>query len=289
MLCDVCKSKEAVIHITGEGDFCAACHNRRMLDRFLMTNDAVHADHVSVAEPDGAIHTFHVQHLILGAIVSWEAVELTGKYEVRWVSRLSSELQDQVSDFYQRIVESVMTKTVKKQESEHWISNLLPRDGQFYSLADKGTVFLKEADSEAMHFVADGEEYTAEEFARMLGHVQGFQLQYQIVDAADTILREDEYLMPVTITKQSLVKEMQELIDLTADNGFADNRMCSVFEHFARPIIDRANYLFSRGGREEAMEAAEIMIQMLQELRAEDPAFPEQEITLLQDLLERIF
>lgn len=101
--------------------------------------------------------------------------------------------------------------------------------------------------------------------------------------------RTSEFIMPVTITKQSLVKKMKERIDLTADNGFADNRMCSVFKYFARPIIDRANHLFSRGGREEAMEAAELMIQMLQELRAEDPAFPEREITLLQDLLERIF
>ena len=289
MVCDLCKTKEAVIHITGEGHFCASCHNRRMLNKFQMPDDAVHAEHVSIAEPDGTIHTFHVQHLILGAIVSWEAVELTGKYEVRWVSQLSSELQDQVSEFYQRIVESVMTKTVEKKESEHWISNLLPRDGKFYSLMDKGTVFLKESDSGDIHFIADGEEYTAEEFARMLGHVQNFQLQYQIVDGADAILREDEYLMPVKITVQSLVKELQELIELTADKGSVSGRMLPVFRNCFQPIIDKANYLFSRGKREEAMDAAETMIQMLQELKAEEDLFPEQEIGRLQALLERIF
>lgn len=154
---------------------------------------------------------------------------------------------------------------------------------------DKGTVFLKESDTGEIHFIADGEEYTADEFARMLGHVQSFQLQYQIVESADAILREDEYLMPVKITARSLVKELQELIEMTDDEGVVSSRMLPVFRKCFQPILDKANYLFSRGKREEAMDAAETMIQMLQELKAEEDLFPEQEMAQLQDLLERIF
>ena len=47
-------------------------------------------------------------------------------------------------------------------------------------------------------------------------------------------------------------------------------------------------YAEACGKPEEAMDAAETMIQMLQELKAEEDLFPEQEMAQLQDLLERI-
>lgn len=41
---------------------------------------------MSVMEPTGELYTFEVNHIILGDIVSWEAIEQQGGYEFKGIS-----------------------------------------------------------------------------------------------------------------------------------------------------------------------------------------------------------
>ena len=41
-------------------------------------NDFVYAKNMSVIEPSGKMHSFEIEHIVLGSIVSWEANEIDG-------------------------------------------------------------------------------------------------------------------------------------------------------------------------------------------------------------------
>ena len=286
-LCDICKQRKPVITIHGEGQFCAACHNKRMLDMFELGEDAVHAEHLSIVETNGKMHTFHVQHLIFGELVVWEANEIPEGYRIQQNFHITENLQGQVKDFYQRILDTVQTKSLEKQESKHHISNLLYRNGKYYSLRDKGNIQIETDEDDTIGFVVDGEKFSAAEFAKLLGAVPGFTMQYQIHDASDRPLRQNEYLMPVDLSEESLIGELQELINVVSDNWFVSYKDTLVFNHGFIPISDKVDYLYESGKHEEAVSIAEKMIYMLGALETDDDEFPGYEISLLQDVVIR--
>ena len=71
MLCDRCGKNPPVIHITGEGSYCADCNNQMMLEMFGKDNTFHYAKNIIISETDGKMHSFRIQHLILGGIVSF--------------------------------------------------------------------------------------------------------------------------------------------------------------------------------------------------------------------------
>ena len=79
-LCDICKKEPARIQITGKGRYCLNCHNEMVLKEYGLEDTFDYPETMTVIEPDGAIHIFKVEHIILGAIVSWDAYEQGGNY-----------------------------------------------------------------------------------------------------------------------------------------------------------------------------------------------------------------
>ena len=73
MLCDICGKGEAVIFIEGEGKFWRKCNNERMMKLFGEEEEYRYPETAFVYESDGTLRKFRVTHLMLGAIVEWNA------------------------------------------------------------------------------------------------------------------------------------------------------------------------------------------------------------------------
>ena len=112
-LCDICKKEQARIQITGEGRYCLNCHNEMILKKYGMENTFDYPETMAVMEPDGKMHTFKVEHVILGAIVSWDAYEQGGDYHFREISDIDANGTATAKKFFRKIVDGVCTKSLR--------------------------------------------------------------------------------------------------------------------------------------------------------------------------------
>ena len=98
---------------------------------------------------------------------------------------------------------------------DHRASNLLTKDGITYSIKDKGVIRITEDDEvNEISFIVDGMVFTSEEFCQLFGGYNGFDIHFQIHDASDDIPGENEYLVPIKITRESLLKELESYINI---------------------------------------------------------------------------
>ena len=75
-ICDICKKEPVRIHIKGQGNFCLKCYNTMILERIGVDDTFHYPDTMAVREPNGSLHTFHIEHMIMGDTVCWDAFEL---------------------------------------------------------------------------------------------------------------------------------------------------------------------------------------------------------------------
>ena len=135
-ICDICKKEPVRIHIKGQGNFCLKCYNTMILERIGVDDTFHYPDTMAVREPNGSLHTFHIEHMIMGDTVCWDAFEQNGIYHFREISDIGSNGTESAQRFFRKIVEGVCTKSLC--ESEQRADNLLHRDGKYISLRDKG-------------------------------------------------------------------------------------------------------------------------------------------------------
>lgn len=279
-LCDVCKKQVAKIQVTGQRKFCLDCHNDIILKKFGMDDTFHYAPTMAVMEPSGVTHTFRVEHMILGAIVSWNAYEIDGDYHFKEISDIESNGEAVARKFFQKIVDGVCTKTLD-EVSYPSLSSGIERTST--TIKDKGTIFISEDEDfyGRASFVIDGKKYTGEELAEFFSSYPGFMLQYQIHDASEPILKADEYLMPVHITKQSLIDELEVAINIHGDRGFISYKATLAFDEAFYKIIDKLEVLYNSDKKEDALIAGRKMVQILAHTETDDDYFPRYNIELI--------
>ncbi len=192
--CCICGSPDVRIHITGDGEYCLACNNARMLERMGKADDYHYQEKIYVMDDEQELHLFHLEHSILGALVHWEAKEEGSCKTISLITDVDEPASRGIKIFYQKIVASVSSRTIEKKTYNHPISNLLLRNGKYYSLKSKGNLHIVN-EGDGICFEIDGEIFTPEETAKMLGSHENFRIQYQIFDASDDILRKNEVLV----------------------------------------------------------------------------------------------
>ena len=82
-ICDICKKEPARVHIKGQGKYCLKCYNSMALERIGADDTFHYPDTMAVMEPNGRCHTFHIEHMIMGDTVCWDAIEQNGGYHFR--------------------------------------------------------------------------------------------------------------------------------------------------------------------------------------------------------------
>lgn len=279
-LCDVCKKQMAKIQITGQGKYCLDCHNDIILKKFGIEDTFQYAPTMAVMEPSGAMHTFRVEHVILGRIVSWDAYEIDGEYHFKEISDIENNGAAVARKFFQKIVEGVCTKTIDEVGYPSLTSEI---ERTSTEIKDKGTIFISEDEDiyGRASFVIDGKKYSGEELAELFSAYPGFMLHYQIHDASEPILKEDEYLMPVRITKQSLIDELEVAINIHGDRGFISYKDTLAFDEAFYKIIEKLEVFHNSDKKEDALAAGRKMVQILADTETDDDYFPRYNIEVI--------
>lgn len=285
-LCDICKKEPAQIKIIGRGHYCLKCHNETILREFGIDNTFDYAETIVVMEPDGVMHTFKVEHVILGSIVSWDAYEQGGNYHFREISDIDANGTGSAQKFFQKIVEGVCTKSLNEHSFD--TSNLAYQDEKCFSLRNKGTINIVQDEDRGFEigFEIDGKRFRGKDLEKLLGVYPGFSLQYQIHDASEPILKEDEYLVPVRITKQSLIEELEDVINIYSDSGFISYKDTLVFDDAFYKITDKLEVLVHSEKKEDAIAAGREMVRRMAHVETDDDYFLVNNIELICRIID---
>lgn len=223
---------KAIISITGRGQYCYDCHNKMVMDDYGMPDTFNYAKTMSVMEPSGEVHTFEVNHIILGDIVSWEAVEKQGGYRFNDISDIEDNGVEVAKRFFKKIVDGVCTKTL---------------DG--YSLKEKGVIILSEDEEDDFSpvFVIDGKKYAPNDFARLTQGYNGF-LNYD----NDPVAVVDDYIVAFTSKEEvdSHLALMGKIGELKGDAyviSYSYDELIDLAENMGRDIIFDPKYESNRG------------------------------------------
>ena len=288
MLCDRCGKNPPVIHITGEGSYCADCNNQLMLEMFGKDNTFHYAKNIIISETDGKMHSFRIQHLILGGIVSWEAQEVGGNYHFEDVSDLNDNGSDIAQRFFRKIMNGVLYKSIEKEVSP--ASNLLSRGGLCYSLKEHGNISIEEdpeSGYESIRFRIDDEFFTPEEAARMLSSYVGWNMKYQIESTSEAYLGEDEYLVPVKVNRRIILGKWNMLRELYLREGYLREDDQIDFDEGMQEIIEKLIILREHGNMDIAIEAGEQIIEELQHFTGPGEDFPFLDIDILSGVIHK--
>lgn len=170
--CEICKKNPAKISI-GNHSYCFDCHNKMAFHDMEIDDSLTYAKNMSVIEPNGQMHTFEIEHVVLGEIVSWEANEKDGDYQFRLISDVGEDGTATAQKLFRKIVEGVCNKTLEEHKGQ-WNTS--------YSLKSKGNITIIEDEDRdfAPAFEIDGKKFIPEEFAELVSGYAGFQMQYQM-------------------------------------------------------------------------------------------------------------
>ena len=288
MLCDRCGKNPPVIQITGEGSYCADCNNQMMLEKFGKDNTFHYAKNIIISESDGKLHSFRIQHLILGGIVTWEAQEVEGNYHFEDTSDINDNGSEVAQRFFRKIMNGVLYKSIEKEVSP--ASNLLSRGGFCYSLKEHGNISIEEApDGEygSIRFRIDDEYFTPEEAAHMLGAYVGWNMKYQIESTSEAYLGEDEYLVPVKVNRRIVLGKWNLLRELyLRDRHLREDDQVD-FDEGMQEIIEKLIILREHGNMDTAIEAGEQIIEELRHMTGSDEDFPLLDIDILSRVIHK--
>ncbi|MDO4649887.1 MAG: hypothetical protein Q4B26_14695 [Eubacteriales bacterium] len=270
--CKICGSKDVRIYIEGEGAYCLSCHNTRMLSRMRIADEFHYPEFIYIMDDEQELHQFQLEHLILGTIVQWHANETDSHRSVTVIADVSESAGKGLNALLRKAADVVSCRTIEKIKKTRPLSNLLEREDGYYALKAKGNMRIVTTNG-GVHFEIDGELFTPEETAKMLEGYDTFQVQYQISDASEDILRKNEILVPEAVGKEVLLDEL-EILSL----DHSDERMrIAGTEALEFAIgfssIERKLHLMIRFGdqdmRDEAEQIKELIIRQLRDLSFE--------------------
>jgi len=136
-------------------------------------------------------------------------------------------------------------------------------------------------------FVIDGKSYTPEEFGELIKSYEGFNMQYQIMDGSDSLLGEDEYLVPLKITEDTILEELEMALDISADwNGFLSYEEVPVFDELYAGIIEKIKILTDCLQIKKAQKLGCAIAKRLHEIETDDDCFPYDSIKMLCDTVD---
>ena len=285
-VCDICKEKPIRVHLTGQGDYCLDCYNSLILSRYGIEDTFDYPETMSVMEPSGTLHTFQIEHMVLGDRVSWDANEVDGNYHFRDISDADMNGAVVAQKFFRKIVNGVCTKSL--YETKFPAENLVHRDRKYIGLREKGTINIIEDEDRgyAVGFEIDGKKFTGEELERLLGPYSGFTIQYKIQDPSDSVLKEDEYLVPVYITKESLIDELERTLNIYGDRGFVSYKDTMKFDEAFNKVADKLEVLAHSEKRDDAIQTGKQMIRILLNIETDDDYFPVNNIQLICKIID---
>ncbi len=158
--------------------------------------------------------------------------------------------------------------------------------GSGHYLRERGYMQIEGGEVE-IQFRIDGRLYSAEEFAKCLEPYEGFMLSYQIRDPLTAFpLDRDTYYLPVRITDEVLLDELDELIKAVSGGfDFISYKDVTAFDAGFSGIYAKLK-LYCESNVPGIGKAAGLkLIHRLKELETDDDVFPEYQIAWIRRVI----
>lgn len=156
---------------------------------------------IAITDKQGDLHFFSLHHIFMGSMVHWNADEENGSYHVEMDAPPEEPADRQIHNFHKKIVEKLWNRSLEKHTIDGY---------ELTSLQDHGNLDIRYSNEKnETVFVIDGKTFSAEKFMELLRTYEGWTMQFQIRSASDGVLKENERLMPVDVSKESILEELK--------------------------------------------------------------------------------
>ncbi len=286
MLCECCSRQEAITHITGHGYVCLDCNNKLMLKMHGRRDDFQHPETIYVYEPDGTVRQFALSHRVMEDGVFWTASEIGGGYIFEFMSDINDNTSEVIKRFQYKIIAGISYKTVDRAPSMGLFDDTLTKKGVEYSLNPRGNVDIRLDSQDKVKLSIDGEEFSLNDFGKMLKRYAGASMCFQVQDRIEPLLQKDEYLVSLKVTAGGLLADFAGAIEVFEDD-FVPSEKIVAFEKTMLDIANKLDILYHSEKMSEARFAGQKMIEMLQDLRCSDGDFPKFDIQLINNIINK--
>lgn len=162
-----------------------------------------------------------------------------------------------------------------------------PFPGKRQYLGERGHAEISwRADTGETGFIVDGKRFSAQEFADMLSCYEGFRMNWQIQDVLTEVPDRDTYWLPVRITDELLLEELEQLIwSASGNREFISYKNMNAFDFGFGALYEKLKLYVSCNLPGVGKLAGMKLIHRLEELETDDELFPEYQVGVIRDLI----
>lgn len=287
MECKKCKSNEAIIHVTGVGNFCLECHNDDMAE--LLGVDIINdfSKSIWVYDADRIIHQFKISNMIMPGFSIWRAEGIKNKYQFEVLLKPEENQAKAIKQLHQKILIGLEYKTLSRNEDRYLIENAIRFDNKQYSLNSIGTCQIKYSEEEnSACLVIDGKDIPIHDFGRALTTFEGFNMDFQIRDLSEEVLGKDTVLKRVSINPNTIIERFEKTLGWFLEGNFLSYKHESACEDALFERIDELGLLCKYGSRDEAVEVGEKIKKRLISIKNDTDDFPEYLLMIIDQVIE---
>jgi hypothetical protein len=286
MKCDHCNNEAKVI-LDNSNNLCMDCYNKILSEEYGCECFNEFTREIVISEPDGTIHTFEIEQMLLGKYTYWRAYE-EGGYEFALRVDTESNQKVAVKRLHQKILKGISAKSMQIGQSQPGqISNAVYRGNLEYNLNETGLLRIEDDADGKIYIYMDGIKLTGEEFLKMLTVYNGFNMEWRFLDIADDV----DMPLKLSITKDRMEEYWQKfesMIMRFAEHGsFVSYKRSADLSEEIFEYLDILEELIRHGNGEDAVELGERIINRLKGLETDDDCFPIYEIESVERILER--
>ena len=282
--CDRCKKNIAMMYISGKTKLCLDCYNQWMAEVYGLDVDSFqYPKNIAVTDRQGDLHFFNLHHIFFGSMVHWDADEENGDYHVEMDAPSEEPADRQLHNFHKKIAEKLWNRSLEKHSIDGY---------ELTSLQDHGNLDIRYSDERNETVVViDGKTFSADEFMELLKTYEGWTMQFQIRSASDDVLKENERLMPVDASKETILEELRQAIFYFSEAKNADDvqfvsyKNVSGLEDAVYKIIDKLEFLTKVLTPDEYSEIGRSMMRLLLAIETDDDSFLEFLVSQIKEII----
>lgn len=202
-------------------------------------------------DADGVEHYFMLTSSRFGGMMSFEGVEVHRLTKAGKMAKNNSDTDYEIQHLRTLYADSdpkqvrlsglleLMEKITAALQSPSITEGRLRDKGTIIPVCVSGTEMSGPVQGE-YGLMIDGKLFSGDDLVRMLQGYEGAQIQFQIKDPSDDVLRGNEYLMPVRLGEKQLVDDTLELLRLFTENGeFISDHDQENFSHLFEEVLKK--------------------------------------------------
>ena len=185
-------------------------------------------------------------------------------------------------DVIEKLETALLNPVIREEKRDVPSGGFLTRQKD---LRDRGWAEMESRNGE-IGFRVDGKLYSAQKFADMFRSFEGFRMNWQIQDALTEIPDRDTYWLPVRITDELLLEELELLIFSASGNPeFISYKDMNAFDLGFDALYEKLK-LYCRNNPPGVGKVAGMkLIHRLEKLETDDDMFPQYQIETIRDLV----